>query len=218
MQVKCFTVNPLLENTYVVYDENSKDAAIIDCGTFSEGEWNLIKTFIIENNLNLKHLLCTHMHFDHIMGNNFVFRDYGLIPECGVDDIPLYQSFDEQIRMFFGPISEKLIKRCTHNSMPKGLNDGEIVSIGQYQFRVIFTPGHTAGGVCFYCESEAILIAGDTLFQGSIGRWDLTGGDYSKLIKSITNRLLTLPSSTKVFCGHGESTTIDYELNHNPYL
>ncbi len=218
MKIKSFVVNPVMENTYVIYDDESLEAAIIDCGAFSEAEWNRIYSFIAENKLIVTHLLCTHMHFDHIMGNTFVYRDLKLVPECGVNDIALWKDFDEQIEMFFGAMATKLIQRCKTDNTPKALYDGDTVKIGKYQFEVINTPGHTAGGICFYCESEGILFAGDTLFNGSIGRTDLAGGDYRTLIESITSRLFSLPASTTVYCGHGEPTTIDNEMKYNPYL
>jgi glyoxylase-like metal-dependent hydrolase (beta-lactamase superfamily II) len=101
---------------------------------------------------------------------------------------------------------------------PKSIAEGDELNIGQYKFEVIGTPGHSQGGVCFYCQQENVLFSGDTLFQGSIGRTDLEGGSYPTLIRSLQEKVFTLPPQTRVLAGHGGETTIDYEIKYNPYV
>lgn len=212
LTVKVFQVNPIMENCYVVSDETN-EACIIDCGCCNESEWNEINTYIISNNLKPVHLLCTHCHFDHIWGCGFASRDYNLKAEGSMTDFELYNGLNPQFNMFGLPSP-------TTPAMPplKDITDSTPITFGSHHFDVIATPGHTQGGICLYCEAEATLFSGDTLFQGSIGRTDLPGGNYNTIIKSVTENLLTLPEDTKVYTGHGPSTTIGYEKRFNPFI
>lgn len=212
VDIKQFTVNPLQENCYVVSDDTC-EACIIDPGCISEEEWHAIKTYIDGNGLHLVHMLCTHLHFDHIMGCGFVARDYGLDIEGNMADMGQYQQRDIYLDAFGLP----------HESMPPlpkvhDISSQDTVSFGTHQLKIILTPGHTQGGMCFYLADEGVLFAGDTLFQASIGRTDMAGGDYTQIIRSIRTQLLKLPASTHVLTGHGPSTTIDYEQKFNPYI
>lgn len=212
IQVKLFQVNPLMVNNYVVSD-NTKEACLIDCGCMNENEWNNIKTYINDNGLELVHMLCTHLHFDHIMGCGNVFRDFGLEPEGDISDITQYNQRDLYIDAF----------GLSHIGIPptpkiKDISCLTSIRFGVHKFTILKTPGHTPGGICFYCAEENIAFVGDTLFQASIGRTDLPGGDTEQLIRSIKNQLLTLPPTTHIFTGHGPTTTIDYERKFNPYI
>lgn len=217
MTIKEYTVGPIEENSYIVSDE-SKEAVIIDCGCFAESEWREMKQYIDENGLKVKHLLNTHLHFDHTLGNRFVLRDLHLKAEASTDDAYLYERMHQQMALFLG---ERLTSRFDIAFAADGftpLKDGDTVTFGNTTLQVIATPGHTPGGLCFYCQQEGILFSGDSLFQGSVGRTDLEGGNYQDLIKSLMQRILTLPPETKVYSGHGPVTTIEHELNYNPYL
>lgn len=213
MEVKIFAVNPLEVNCYVVSDE-TKEAVIIDCGCFHPDEWAEIKNYIVKEQLKVVHLLNTHLHFDHIMGVPMVYNDLGLAPEANKNDLSIYNNVGKQISMFIN-------MNVDHIEMPplgRELRDGDTIEFGTHSFMVIQTPGHTKGGVCFYCKEENALFTGDTLFQCSIGRTDLEGGCYEDIIQSVKERLLVLPPETKVYPGHGPSSSIEFERKYNPYL
>lgn len=212
MTIKTFEVNPLGENCYVVSDE-TKEAVIIDCGCSDEHEWTDIKKYIANNSLQVKHLLNTHLHFDHVWGNTFVHRDIGLRPEANYEDLHIYENMDEQIRSVVGV-------SIPHPPLPPlgtSLLEGSEVKFGETILKVFATPGHTRGCICFYSEKDHALFSGDTLFCGSCGRTDLEGGNYSSMMQSL-QRLATLPADTEVFSGHGPSTTMGREKMYNPYL
>ena len=212
MDIKRFEVNPLCENCYVVSDD-TKEAIIIDCGCSDEYEWVDIKKYIASNDLQVKHLLNTHLHFDHVWGNTFVHRDLGLRPAANYEDLHIYEHMDEQIRSVVGV-------GIPHPPLPPlgtSLLDGSEVTFGNTTLKVLATPGHSRGCICFYAEKDKVLFSGDTLFCGSCGRTDLEGGSYKDIEQSLL-KLATLPDDTQVFCGHGPSTTIGREKQYNPYL
>lgn len=212
MNIKTFEVNPLGENCYVVSDE-TQEAVIIDCGCSTESEWADIKEYIATQNLQVKHLLNTHLHFDHVWGNAFVYRDFGMKPEANFEDLYIYEHMDEQIRSVVGV-------SIPHPPLPPlgtSLLDGNEIIFGNTTLRVLTTPGHSQGSICFYSETDGVLFSGDTLFCGSCGRTDLEGGSMESMIQSL-QKLATLPDMTKVFCGHGSATTIGREKLYNPYL
>ena len=212
MDIKRFEVNPLCENCYVVSDD-TKEAVIIDCGCSDEYEWADIKKYIASNDLQVKHLLNTHLHFDHVWGNTFVHRDLELRPEANYEDLHIYENMDEQIRSVVGV-------GIPHPPLPPlgtSLLDGSEVTFGNTTLKVLATPGHSRGCICYYSEKDKVLFSGDTLFCGSCGRTDLEGGSYQDIVKSLL-KLSTLPDDIQVFCGHGPSTTIGREKQYNPYL
>lgn len=212
MKIKAFKVNALEVNCYVVSDD-TKEGVIIDCGCSAESEWLNIKKYIEEEGIEVKHLLNTHLHFDHVWGNPYVARDLCLAPEASPFDIPLYESVEEMVHQVFGI-------KIRFGEMPpvsRNLKEGDIVAFGNSALKVFNTPGHTKGCICFYSDEEHILFSGDTLFQGSIGRTDLPGGSMDEILHSL-HRLLTLPDDTRVFCGHGPETTIGYEKQFNMYV
>lgn len=212
MKIKTFEVNPLGENCYVASDE-TREAVIIDCGCSHESEWRDIKKYLTDEGLQVKHLLNTHLHFDHVWGNSFVYRDFGLRPEANYEDLRIYERMDDQIEMVVGV-------SIPHPPMPPlgaSLLDGSEVVFGHTALKVLATPGHSRGSICFYAEGDGVLFSGDTLFCGSVGRTDLVGGNYNDIMQSV-RRLAVLPEDTRVFCGHGPSTTIGRERMYNPYF
>lgn len=212
MTIKTFEVNPLGENCYVVSDE-TKEGIIIDCGCSAESEWADIKKYIASNDLQIRHLLNTHLHFDHVWGNAFVYRDLGLRAAANYEDLPLYERMDEQIRSVVGMV-------IPHPPLPPlgtSLTDGSEITFGTTTLTVIATPGHSRGSICFYSAQDGTLFSGDTLFCGSCGRTDLEGGSSHAILQSL-GRLATLPDNTRVLCGHGGSTTIGREKAYNPYM
>lgn len=212
LNIKTFEVNPLGEQCYVASDETG-EAVIVDCGCSTESEWADIKRYIAQENLQVRHLLNTHLHFDHVWGTTFAHRDLGLYPEAHYADLPIYEHMDEQIRSVVG-------MSLPHPSMPPlgtSLKEGSQVRFGQTTLTVLSTPGHTQGCICFYSEADQVLFAGDTLFCGSCGRTDLEGGDFASMLFSL-RRLATLPDTVKVYSGHGPATTIGHEKRFNPYM
>lgn len=212
MKIKQIQNNPFQENTYVVWDEASKEAAIVDCGALFPQEEERIESFITENDLKIKYLLNTHAHLDHCFGNAWAAERYCVKPMAHADDEELLAQMGMQAKMFGLPVEVKTVK------LGEYLNDGDVLMLGENRIKVIHTPGHSRGGVCFYIPSARWLVSGDSLFAGSIGRTDLEGGSYATLIKSIQERLMTLPEETAVYPGHGPYTTIGDEKKTNPFL
>lgn len=210
--IKAFQVNPLGVNCYVVSDATG-EACIIDPGCMNDIEWSNIHEYIESNQLRPRHLLCTHLHFDHILGCGYPYRDYGLSLEASINDKDLYDNLDGCLARFgLPPHTTPALPPLTP------IGESDIITFGTHSFTVIETPGHSRGGLCFYCKEEDLLFSGDTLFFGSIGRSDFPESSYDDIIHSITQRILTLPPETNVLCGHGGSTSIGYESRYNPYL
>lgn len=199
-------------NTYLVYDPQTKDCAVVDPGMINQEERDAICNFIEKNGLRLTHIINTHLHIDHAAGNAWLKSKYGADVYASAADAPLGSQMSQQARMFGLPF------RIEDAAADHPLINGEIISIGEGSLRVIATPGHSPGGICLYDEADGFLISGDTLFDGSIGRTDLPGGDYAQLIDSIRTRLLDLPGDTVVYPGHGPATTIAKERASNPFL
>jgi hydroxyacylglutathione hydrolase len=211
MTIKTFTFNPIQENTYLVYDETN-EAVVIDAGCVSEIEKRALKNYIENNNLTLKRVLNTHLHFDHQFGNKFLFTTYGIKPEAGKEDEYLLENMIAQTRSFGMAVDEEA------QSLGSYITDNQEIKFGNTTLVALHVPGHSPGHMAFYDQKDGILFAGDVLFRGSIGRTDLPKGDYATLILSITNKLLPLPDSTVVYSGHGPSTTIGFERKNNPFL
>ena len=210
LDIKIFVFNEIQENTIILSDE-TKECIIIDAGCNNEAEQLRLSSYIAENGLKPVMLLNTHGHFDHVMGNTYVSRKYGLLPLMHRGDLNKIEKASSYVAAFglqmeLPPVPKEF------------LEDGQALKFGNTEFKVIHTPGHSEGGACFYFEKENLLIAGDTLFNGSIGRTDLPGGDYDELMHSIHAKLLTLPGDTEVLCGHGPATTIGREAMTNPFL
>jgi hydroxyacylglutathione hydrolase len=211
MTIKTFTFNPFQENTYLVFDETN-EAVIIDAGCLQAGERQVLTRFIEDNKLTLKRVLNTHLHLDHQFGNKFLFDTYGIAPEACVEDEFLLENVVAQARSYGFPVTEE--------AQPLGayITENQEITFGNSSLKAIHAPGHSPGSMVLYSEKDGVMFAGDVLFQGSIGRTDLPKGDYASLILAITKKLLVLPDSTVVYCGHGPSTTIGYEKKNNPYL
>ena len=205
LNVKKFVVNPIEESTFVLHDETG-EAVIVDCGVLYPEEETALLNYIKSNALTVKYHLLTHSHFDHIFGADFVYRTFGVAPCMHKNELAPYESAAAQMRSFVG-------NAFTLVTPPAGklFDDYEVVTLGSHTLKVLPTPGHTQGGVCYYCASENVLLSGDTLFYRSIGRTDLFGGNYAQLINSIKQELMVLPSETKVYPGHGPSTTVGEE-------
>ncbi|MFO0355812.1 MAG: MBL fold metallo-hydrolase [Sphingobacteriaceae bacterium] len=210
LKLKLFTVNPFQQNTYLIWDSNNI-AAIIDPGNSTNLENQLIKKFVSENELKLQRLLLTHAHIDHILGNKFIFDEYGLLPEVHKDDLFFIDGMMQTASMYG--------VNCEESPKPeKFIEHGQTIELGELKFNCIHTPGHSPGSITFHLPHEKLMIAGDVLFAGSIGRTDLPMGDYDTLISSIKNSLLPLGDEIKVYSGHGPATTTGRERVSNPFL
>jgi len=206
--IETFIFNPIRVNTYLLWDETG-EAAIIDCGAYTDREKEKLKTFIADKGLTLRVVLNTHLHFDHVLGNGFLFDTYGLKPQYGIADETMPNLGGGG---FFLPIKAPFVYAEKH------LADGDEISFGNTRLQAIATPGHSPGSLSFYNRQASCVFTGDALFHASIGRTDLWKGDLDELLTSIRTRLLTLPAETVVFPGHEDSTTIGNEKEGNPYL
>jgi hydroxyacylglutathione hydrolase len=210
MQLQSFTFNPFSENTYVLWDD-TLECVIIDPGCYERHEELALENFITENELKPVALLNTHCHIDHVLGNQFVAKKYGLTPKIHTVEKQLMDSVKSYAHVYG-------INYLTSPEPELTLNDNEVISFGNTELRQILAPGHSPGSICFYNEKEKILIGGDVLFQESIGRTDLPGGNHEQLLKSIRERIFTLPPEVKVYAGHMDPTTVGHEIKHNPFL
>lgn len=212
MKVSRFTFNMFGVNTYILWDDISREALIVDPGMINEKEQKEIKAFLDANNLNLKHLINTHMHIDHAFGISYVKENYNLKLECNLEDQFLAQRLNEQANMFGLPIPMSDLQ------IDKDLKDGEKIQLGDEHISILHVPGHSPGSVVLYAPQSNFIISGDVLFNTSIGRTDLPGGNYAQLINAINNKLMTLPDDVIVYPGHGPETSIGYEKQNNTYL
>jgi glyoxylase-like metal-dependent hydrolase (beta-lactamase superfamily II) len=207
MILEVVPVGPLGTNAYLVGCPTTRQAALIDPGDDARRLLRLAH----ERELEVSKVLLTHGHVDHVGAVGDVKRLTGAAVYLNAADRPLYDASPMQAR-FFGI-------RCSEPPPPdESLEHGQALELGALRVEVIATPGHTPGGVSLYVASEGVVFAGDTLFQGGVGRTDLPGGSTSQLMSSIQDRLLTLPDLTRVYCGHGPSTTIGEEKRSNPFL
>lgn len=208
--LKSFTFNPFMENTYVLYDD-TKEAVIFDPGCYEKYEQQELVDFIEEEKLNVKSLINTHCHIDHVLGNAFVKRKFGVKLYIHENDHPVLKSVSAYAPNYgFAGYEEA--------DPDFYIDENDKIEFGNTTLDILFVPGHAPGHVVFYHKDSGICIAGDTLFQGSIGRTDLPGGDHQTLLNAIKNVMFTLPENTKVYPGHGPMTTIGYEKENNPFV
>ncbi|MEP7373528.1 MAG: MBL fold metallo-hydrolase [Chitinophagaceae bacterium] len=210
LSLKSFTFSPIQENTYVLYNEK-KECCIIDPGCYFAEERAVLKDYIEKAGLKPVLLLNTHCHLDHIFGNKFVHETWNLTLHIHEKEKPVLER---------APIAGKTWQLPFDNYEGELalIKEGETIKVGDEELEIRFTPGHSPGSVIFYHEAGRFVIGGDVLFNGSIGRTDLPGGDYDTLINSIQTQLFTLPDETKVYSGHGSLTTIGFEKMNNPYV
>jgi len=210
MNVAKFTFNDFLENTYVIYDE-TKDCIIVDPGCNSIAEEKMLADFIEAQALVPKQLLNTHCHIDHVLGNAFVADKYNLKLTTHKGENMELMACNMVSQMYGIPYTQS-------PPIEVFVDEGDKISLGNIELDVFFTPGHSSSSIVFYHQASHQVIGGDVLFQGSIGRTDLPGGDFETLLSSIKNKLLVLPDETIVYPGHGEKTTIGTEKRTNPFL
>ncbi len=210
-QLKSFTFNPFSENTYIVFDDETREAIVFDPGCYTENERKMLKKFISDNELIVKRLINTHCHLDHVFGNPFVSETYNVSLECHRAELPILERVEAAGMMFGTPVPPQ-------ETPSVFIEDGDVIRLGNIELTAILAPGHSPGSLCFYEGKNKFLIGGDVLFLGSIGRTDLPLGNHKQLIESIETRLMSLPDDVKVYSGHGQPTTIGRERLHNPFL
>ncbi len=209
IQIQTFTFNPFAENTYLVYDETG-EGVVIDPGCYEKSEKDTLAQFILDEKINIKYLLNTHCHIDHVLGNDFVKVKYNVPLLIHKNDEPVLRS----VRAYAPSYGFNLYQEA----LPDGyLTEGDTVSFGNIVFKVLFLPGHAPGHIGFYHKESFSLFSGDVLFEQSIGRTDLPGGDHATLIKSIHQKIFTLPDNVIVYPGHGGTTTVGEEKISNPF-
>ena len=211
MKIKKFEFNMFPVNCYVLSDD-SNEAVVIDPGCFYEEEKMALKKYIDSNGLTIKHLLNTHLHLDHIFGNPFMLKEYGIKAEANKADEFWLEQAPKQSRMFGFELKEEPVP------LGKYICDGDIISFGSLTLEAIHVPGHSPGSLVYYCKQENCMSSGDVLFQGSIGRADLARGNFDELLENICSRLFILPNDTVVYPGHGAPTTIGIEKTENPFF
>ena len=207
MKIETFVTGIIGTNTYVAYNETTKEAVLVDPAACTKK----LMHFIEEEGLSMKAVLLTHGHFDHIMGLSDVMEDIKIPVYVEEADLPMMMDGESNL-------SSGYMRGGYQFADAVPVRDGQQLQIAGFQFRVIHTPGHTPGGCCYYMEQEDVLFSGDTLFRTSVGRSDFPGGSASALVRSVKEKLLILPEETHVYPGHMEETTIGYEKRHNPFV
>ncbi|MFO7827340.1 MAG: MBL fold metallo-hydrolase [Bacteroidales bacterium] len=209
-EIKIFVFNSFQENTFLLYDE-TKECVIIDAGCHDLSENNELFSYISDHGLVPKHLINTHCHIDHILGNSAVIEKYNIPSIANKEEVPLIERANDMAMAFGFTIKEP----------PKPnvfVSDGDEIKFGNSILEVRQVPGHSPGSIALVSKSGRFVIVGDALFKGSIGRTDLPGGDYNTLISSINQKLFTLDDDFVVYPGHGDSTTIHHEKSTNPFF
>ncbi len=206
MEIKRYICNPLRENTYLVCDEPTRQAVLIDPGFYTETEFFRLSSFVRENGYSVSRILNTHLHLDHCIGNGFAQKAFGIEAECGLGDLSLAEYVEDQARMFGLEIPCKI-------PVPKNfLKENDEVHAGNIHLKVLEVPGHSPGSLAFY-SPEGFVFSGDVVFAGGgYGRTDLPGGEEKILMDSIHCKLFRLPGDTRIFCGHGPDTTVAREV------
>ncbi|HSK98848.1 MAG TPA: MBL fold metallo-hydrolase [Rubrobacteraceae bacterium] len=207
MILEILTVGPFQENCYIVGDEESGEGVLIDPGD----EATRIAIAVEQTTLDISRILLTHAHIDHVGAVAALVEEYACPVLMHAEAEPMLAQLPAQAMMMglrFGKVP----------SVDGYIEDEEVVKVGGVELRSLYTPGHAPGHLAFYAESAGLVLAGDALFAGSVGRTDLPGGSMEVLLRSIEERLLTLPDDTRVYPGHGPETTIANEKAHNPFL
>jgi hydroxyacylglutathione hydrolase len=211
MKIKMFQFNMLPVNCYILVDDN-KNAVIIDPGAYYPEEKAALKDYIINEQLNVEHVLVTHLHPDHMFGLSFLYQEFGLKAEANEADEALFNGMAKHGSLFGMTIDDGPVLLKNY------LNNGDVVTFGKTELECIAVPGHSPGSLAFYQKEAGVLFSGDALFRASIGRTDFKGGNYASLHDSIIGRLFVLPDDTVVYPGHGEATTIGFEKENNLFL
>lgn len=209
--VEQYTFNPFQENTYIISDE-TKEALVVDPGCYFPEEKERFKQIISEKQLILKGIISTHSHLDHVFGNKFIMDYFNVGLTIHKEDLQTLDKLCLTADMYGIPNVEPSPNPTNF------VEEGDKITFGNSELDVVFVPGHAPGHIAFISHKDKFVINGDCLFNGSIGRTDLPGGNSEQLLKSIKTKLFSLPSDYTVYCGHGPSTTIGYEKENNPFF
>ena len=209
IEIKSFVFNPFMENTYVLYDE-TKEAIIIDPGCYEAYEKDELKNFIQQHDLSVVQLLNTHCHIDHVLGNQFVKDTYQVA-------LAIHQQDDATLGAVKAYAPSYGFQHYEDAKADMFIEEGGKIKFGSSELEIVFVPGHAPGHIAFYHRDQKFIIGGDVLFDGSIGRTDLPGGDFDTLINSIHTKFFPLGDDMKVFCGHGDPTSVGKERASNPF-
>lgn len=206
------TVNMFGENLYILWDETTREAVIVDPGMMRDAERKMVTDFIEGQELKVLHVLLTHMHLDHVTSARWLADQTGADVCASPYDAQLGLELPEQVAQFHLKIEAEPL------TIDHELVDGDTIPLGDEMLQVLHVPGHSPGGLAFYLPQSGLLISGDTIFNGSVGRTDLMGGDMAQLINSIREKILSLPDETVIASGHGPTTTVADEKRFNPFL
>ncbi|MEJ2003527.1 MAG: MBL fold metallo-hydrolase [Cyclobacteriaceae bacterium] len=209
IHVKSFVFNPFMENTYVLFDE-SREAILIDPGCYEEYEQEMLSKYIEDEKLKITGIIKTHGHIDHVLGNYYVSRKYGVPLQIHELDVPVLKAV-ESYAPSYGFNGYQPLEPDSY------LREGDLVKFGDSELEVLFLPGHAPGHIGLLNREEKILVSGDVLFRESVGRTDLPGGDHSTLLDSIREKLFPLDDKIIVYCGHGPETSLGHEKRYNPF-
>lgn len=210
LQIQSFAFNPFSENTYLLYNEN-KNAFLVDPGNFQPHETQVLQDFIEKKELKIKNILLTHAHIDHVLGLQWAHDKYQvpvIMHELDKEILDRNPMSAQQFGFSFQPFSGEI----------HWIAEGDKLFLDEDELQVYFVPGHSPGSVAYHCAQQKMLVSGDVLFQGSIGRTDLYKGNHEQLLQSIREKLFVLDPQTEVFSGHGNPTTIGFEIEHNPFF
>lgn len=210
LYTESFSFNPFQENTYLIYND-TKECWIVDPGMYEPREIAQFTTYIEQNGLQPQAIINTHAHLDHIFGIQALKDRYGIPFYLHAKDLPVLQNARASAMMFGFDIGNP----PTQDGF---ITEGQPLPLGQDSLEVRFAPGHSPGSIIFYYAAGNWAIAGDVIFNGSIGRTDLPGGDHNTLIASIEREVYTLPDATTIYSGHGPATTVGHEKRHNPFV
>ena len=206
------TVNPFGENLYILWDETTREAVVVDPGMMRTAEREMVTQFIEGQQLHVTHILLTHLHVDHITSARWLADQTGA-DVCGsLLDAQLGRELPDQVARFHINIEVEPL------TLDRNLADGDTIPLGDEIIQVLHVPGHSPGGLAFYLPESGLLVSGDTIFNGSVGRTDLWGGNMAQLLSSINEKIYTLPDETVIASGHGPTTTVADEKHFNPFL
>ena len=206
MKVESIVLGSIGTNCYIVTNEETKECFAVDMAECPQEYVNYIKN----NGLEMKALFLTHGHSDHIMGIDDFLKAFPVPVYAGEDELPVIEDDRLNVSSMYGP------KYAFHGAQP--VRDGQVIECAGIEVDVLQTPGHTVGGCCYYLPKEHRLFSGDTLFCASIGRTDLPTGSSSQLVRSVQEKIMTLPDDTKIYPGHMEETSVQFEKEHNPFI
>ncbi len=214
MILKTYIEPPIDNNNYLIVDEESKEAALIDCSAVD----NTIREDLDTMGANLKYILLTHGHFDHVAGirPNWLPPHPNPLPEGEKVSVLMHKNDLDWLHKTNMYLPSFGIPPITIPEIDRFIEDGDIIELGSLKIKVLHTPGHTQGGVCYLVENK--LFSGDTIFRESVGRCDLEGGDFEQIVDSIKTKIFTLPEETLIYPGHGRMTSVEWEKIHNRFM